>query len=128
MKADVQYNDFTGTAAADISDMISTNYGGDTLDSFANFFKLDKERFKIIGISFYGTRKFSISLLCVDLELSTDEKEHIVSMMMDWDQERSPLDILFKRLDIVLHQKYDERYSSLNYDEEVRYSDFHEND
>ena len=50
MKASVQYNDFKGTAAADISDAISVNFGGDNLESFANFFKLDKEKFKIIGI------------------------------------------------------------------------------
>ena len=128
MKASVQYNDFKGTAAADISDAISVNFGGDNLESFANFFKLDKEKFKIIGISFYGIETPSISLLCVDLEKSKSGKEHIVSMRVEWNYERHPLEVLFKRFDVVLHQKYDEKYPQLDYDEEIRYEDFHDSE
>lgn len=126
MKASVQYNDFRGTAAADMSDAISVNFGGDNLESFANFFKLNKERFKIIGISFYGRESPSISLLCVDLEKSQNGKEHIVSMSVEWTYERHPLEVLFKRFDVVLHQKYDEKYPQLHYHEEVRFENFHD--
>lgn len=126
MKASVQYNDFKGTAAADISDSISVNFGGDTLESFSNFFKIDKKRFKIVGISFYGTDRPSISLLCVDLVQSNKDKEHIVSMSLDWNHKKHPLEVLFKRFDVVLHEKFDDKYPLLDYNEEIRYEDYHE--
>ena len=125
MKADVQYNDFTGSVAADISDALS-KYAGDTLKSIGRYFKLDEKRFEIIGLSIFGTDDFSISLLCVDKKKSNVDKEHIVSMMYDLGDDKENLDILFKRLHIVLHQKFDEKYPVLSYNEEVRFSDFHE--
>ncbi len=127
MKANVQYNDFKGTAAADISDGLG-GAGGDDMKGLAKFFDLDEERFTPIGISLYGTNGFSVSILCVDKEQSTDEKEHIVSMSYDVENEGEIIDILFKRLHIVLHDKFDNKYPNLDYDEEVRYSDFHETD
>ncbi len=125
MKANVQYNDFTGTVSADISDALG-GAGGDNIKGLAKYFNLNEERFEPIGISMYGTDGFHISLLCVDKEKSTDEKEHIVSMSYDIENEN--INHLFKRLDIVLHDKYDTKYPNLDYDEEVRYSDFHEID
>lgn len=126
MKADVTYNDFKGTAAADISDSISVKFNGESLESFADFFKLDKNRFKIIGISLYGGEIPSISLLCIDLNESTDDKEHIVSMSVDWNYKGHPLDVLFKSFEVVLHERFDEKYPYLDYDNEVRYEDFHD--
>lgn len=125
MKADVQYNDFKGSVAADISDALS-RYAGDTLKSIGRYFKLDEKRFDIIGLSIYGTVDFSISLLCVDKNKSKEGQEHIVSMMYDIGDDKENLDILFKRLHIVLHERFDEKYPELRYNEEVRYSDFHE--
>ena len=125
MKADVQYNDFKGSVAADISDALS-RYAGDTLKSIGRYFKLDEKRFDIIGVSIYGTDDFSISLLCVDRNKSKDGHEHIVSMMYDIGDDKENLDLLFKRLHIVLHERFDEKYPELGYNEEVRYSDFHE--
>ena len=125
MKADVQYNDFTGSVAADISDALN-RYAGDTLKSIGRYFKLDEKRFEIIGLSIYGTDDFSISLLCIDKNKSKDGQEHIVSMMYDIGDNKENLDILFKRLHIVLHERFDEKYPQLRYNEEVRYSDFHE--
>ena len=125
MKANVQYNDFIGTAAADISDGLGGD-GGDDMKGLAKFFDLDEDRFTPIGISLYGTIGFSVSILCVDKEQSTDEKEHIVSMSYDVEKEGKIIDILFKRLHIVLHNKFNNKYPNLDYDEEVRYSDFHE--
>lgn len=124
MKADVQYNDFSGTVSADISDGLG-RAGGDDIKGLAKFFKLNEERFEPIGISFYGTDGFHISLLCVDKEKSTKEKEHIVSMSCDVNDQKEIIDILFKRLHIVLHDKFDNKYPELDFDEEVRYSDFH---
>ena len=47
-------------------------------------------------------------------------------MSYDEENEREIIDILFKRLHIVLHNKFDTKYPQLDYDEEVRYTDFHE--
>lgn len=127
MKADVQYNDFKGTAAADISDYLGSKYG-DYLGSFGKLFKIDEERFRVIGISIYGTDRFYISLLCVDKVKSSGEKEYIVSMSIEIENEKDILDLLFKRLHIVLHSKFDDKYANLEYDEEVRYEDFHQNE
>ena|SRR5690554_397395 len=125
MKANVQYNDFIGTAAADISDNLGSKYGNH-LDSFGKYFNLDGERFKVIGISIFGTDSFQISLMCIDKQRSTKYEEYIVKMSMPLENEKDILDFLFKRLNIVLHYKFDKKYEDLDYDEEVRYSDFHE--
>lgn len=122
MKADVSYNDLVGTAAADITDF--TN-GHNELADYEKLFKLDKTRFDLVGISLYGSETPSLSLICVDKELSTENKEHIVSMSID-DEFENVLDMLFKRLHIVLYKKFDEKYSKLDYDQEVSYEDFHE--
>ena len=127
MKADVQYNDFIGTAAADISDFLGSKYG-DNLESFGKYFKLDLKRFKVIGLSIYGTENHYISLLCVDSKKSTDEKEHITSISIDIKDDKDFLGFLFKRLHLVLHSHFDDKYPSLRYDEEANYEDYHEID
>ena len=124
MKADDQY-DFVGTVAADISDFIGSKYG-DNLESFGKYFKIDETRFGVIGISIYGTDSFYISFLCVDRGKSSETKEHLVSMSIDIDNEKEILDFLFKRLHIVLHSRFDDKYPNMNYDEEVKFNDFHE--
>jgi hypothetical protein len=125
MKAQVQYNDFEGTVAADISDGLGGVHGDD-LESIGKYFNLDENKFKIVGISIYGTNEFSISLICIDIERSTDKKEHIVSMSCEVDDEKEILDILFKRLHIVLYDKFDDKYVNMDYDSEVRFSDYHD--
>ena len=127
MKADVQYNDFVGTAAADVADFLGAKFG-DELESFAKYFKIDESRFTVIGVSIYGTNHFFISLLCVDKHKSNEDKEYIVSMSVNIDDHKEILDMLFKRMHIVLHSKYDNRHSELKYDEEVDYDDYHESE
>ena len=112
MKASVQYNDFTGTVAADISDSLGA-MAGDDLETIATYFNLDKNRFKIVGISIYGRSEFNVSLICVDKEKSNNNKE-----------KKEILKVLFKRLHIVLHDKFDTKYVDLDYDEEAHLSDF----
>ena len=124
MKADVQYNDFTGTASADISDFLGTKFGN-RLEAFGKYFKINTERFTVIGISIYGTEKHYISLLCVDLEKSIKTKEHIISMSVEIGSQTEFISFLFKRLHIVLHSKFDEKYPDLDYDEEGNYEDYH---
>ncbi|RDI07984.1 hypothetical protein [Flavobacterium sp. AG291] len=130
MKADVQYNDFVGTAAADISDNLGTKYG-DYLDSFGKYFKINEERFKVVGISIYGTEDFHISLYCIDnIKTAQKGKEHIVDMSISIPDEdkKDILDLLFKRLHIVLHSKFDTKYSLMEYAEEIDYDDYHNNE
>ena len=124
MKANVQYNDFKGTVAADISDFIGSP-GGNDLKSIGKYFNINQERFTVVGLSIYGTEKFFISLICVDKEKSIPNKEHIVSMSCEIKNEKEIISILFKRLHIVLHDKLDEKYPNMKYDDEVRFSDFH---
>ncbi|AZI68669.1 hypothetical protein [Cloacibacterium normanense] len=125
MKADVQYNDFVGTAAADISDFLGTKYGN-SLESFGKYFKLDLNRFEVIGLSIYGTENHYISLLCIDKKKTTDEKEHITSLSVDIKDDKEFLSFLFKRLHLVLHSRFDDKYPSLDYDEEANFDDYHE--
>jgi len=125
MKAQVPYNDFEGSVAADISDGLGGVHG-DNLERIGKYFNLDENRFKIVGISIYGTNEFSISLICIDLERSTDKKEHIVSMLCEVDDEKEILDILFKQIHIVLYDKFDDKYVNMDYDSEVRFSDYHD--
>lgn len=127
MKADVSYNDFTGTVAADISDALS-KYAGDRLKSIGRYFNLDEKRFELIGLSISGTESFSISLLCIDKTKSIDGQEYIVSMMYDYNDNKENLETLFKRLHFVLYEKNDSKYPHLHHKEEVMFSDFHENE
>jgi hypothetical protein len=105
MKANVQYNDFKGTVAADISDFL----GGNSLDEVANHFKLDNDRFRLIGLSIYGTGEFHLALRCVDLEKSTTQKEYIVDLSVDLGG-KNPLELLFKRFHVSLHGRFDDKF------------------
>lgn len=125
MKADVQYNDFVGTAAADISDALGSKYG-DHLESYGKYFKIDESRFEVVGLSIYGTDEPYVSLVCVDKQKSTPTKEHIVKMSIEIENPKDTLDFLFKRLHIVLYGRFDEKYRNMDYDEEIDYDDFHE--
>ncbi len=126
MKAEVQYNDFKGTVALDISDGLG-GVGGDNLESIGKYFGLDKNRFDIVALSINGRKEFSISMICVDKDRSTISKEHIVKMRCQIDDEDKDdiLSILFKRLNMVIHDKFDKKYVDKDYDEEANFSDFH---
>lgn len=125
MKANVAYNDFYGTVAADISDSIGQTCNN-SLDCFTEYFEINKDKFKIVGLSISGTDKLNISLICIDKEKSTGDKDHIVRMHFDSYEDNKILDILFKSLHIVLHDNSNNKYIDMDYDDEVRYSDFHE--
>lgn len=126
MKASVQYNDLVGTAAADITDFI----GGNSLEEIAKYVELDMDRFKLVGLSIYGTEHPSVSLICVDKEQSQGGKEYIVNMnLADTIEKKNEfLSIILKRLHVVLYEKGDLRYPPLEYNEEVSYNDYHNSD
>lgn len=119
MKADVSYNDFIGTVAADISDHICPP-GQENLISIGKYFKIDESKFEVVGLSIYGPEGFSISLICIDKERSTAEKDYLVSISVEVKNEKVILDKIFKRLHFVLYDKYDKKYINRGIDEELR--------
>jgi hypothetical protein len=126
MKADLINYDFVGTVTAEVSDFLVSEYG-DNLESFGKYFNLDLNRFKVIGLSIYGTKNYKLSLICVDKKKSTNEKEHKTSISIDIEDNKDFLSFLFKRLNFVLHSRRDSNCSNLSYDEEANYEDYHEN-
>jgi len=129
MKADVQYNDFIGTAAADISDFLGTKFG-DNIESLGKYFGLDQSRFEAIGISIYGVEFKFISLYCIDKKRNKNDKNFITKMSVPISDEdkNDILEILFKRLNIVLHSKFDDKFEDLDYHEESNFRDFHKSE
>ncbi|MGG5577334.1 hypothetical protein ACPDHL_08340 [Myroides sp. C15-4] len=127
MKAKVQYNDFKGTVAADISDMIAVNKGN-YISSIGEYFGVDQERFKVVGVSLQGIQDFELTMLCIDRVKSTPFKEHLVKMQFDLDVEgqKQMLGLLFKRLNVVLFDSGENEYENDNYDEIVNYADHHQ--
>ncbi|MGL4582456.1 MAG: hypothetical protein ACRCVU_05690 [Flavobacterium sp.] len=126
MKAEVQFNDFTGSIAADVSDVIAAKKGN-YISSIGEYFDVDQKRFKVVGVSLTGISDFKVTLICVDKERSTESKEHIVNMTVELDAEgqREMLNVLFKRLNFVLFDAGEKHYSTLECDEEVAFNEFH---
>lgn len=116
MKASVQYNDFVGTSASDISD--HTN-----LTEFLISRNVDTDRFEAIGASFYsGYDDFSASIICVDKEKSTDEKKHIVEISFEKDFGKEEFFNLFKRFNVIITKKFD-GFQNNEIDEEISIDD-----
>lgn len=126
MKAEVQFNDFVGSIAADISDVIAAKKGN-YISSIGEYFDVDQKRFKVVGVSLSGISDFKVTLICVDNEKSTESKEHIVNMTieLDADGQREMLNVLFKRLNFVLFDAGEKHYSALECDEIVTFNEFH---
>lgn len=96
MKASVQYNDFTGTAAADISDYY--------LNSMNEYLKrrypcFDWERYYCIGVEFYASygQYPSVNFICRDLK---DFKHYLLQPQKEFSLEE--FFELFKRFSIVI--------------------------
>lgn len=117
MKASVQYNDFIGTSAADISD--HTN-----LNEFLATRGVDINRYDAIGASFYAGYSdfFSASIICIDKEQSTEEKKHIVKIGFEAEFDKDEFFDLFKRFDVVISKKYG-GYQEQEIDEEITVDD-----
>jgi hypothetical protein len=132
MEANVRYNDFKGTAAASVSDFLALAYdGGNGFSNVSKYFGLDEQRFNLVGISIYGTKKFGLQLICVDKDKSSDEKEHIVMLshpLRNKKEREELLDILFKHLNIILYDGDNMKYSSIRREdhEQAEFYDFHE--
>ena len=102
MKATVQYDDFIGTSAADISDHTNLSL----------FLKAEigeeATRFDPIGASFYSgySDYFSLSIVCIDRTKSSANSPHIVEISFAKDFTCSEFFDLFKRFNVIITKKH----------------------
>ncbi len=101
MKAKVQYNDFIGTAAADISDYYLNSLNEYLEKRYSNY---DSERYYCVGCEFYTSygQYPSVRFVCRDIENNSYHQFRP-------EQEFSLVDFfeLFKRFSIVIGQGID---------------------
>ncbi len=98
MKAKVQYNDFIGTAAADISDWIN-------LEQYLKQKGIDTEQYEPIGVEFYnGVGYFNASIICKDNRSENPNKAVEISFENGLDKEE--FFNLFKRFNVIVTKKY----------------------
>ncbi|KUL29918.1 hypothetical protein [Chlorobium limicola] len=102
MKASVQYNDFVGTAAADISDHTSLN-------EFLGSRGVDLDRYNAIGSRFYANYNdgFRASIICVDNQKSSEKEKYIVSLSFEEPFDKDEFFDLFKRFEVLITVKND---------------------
>jgi hypothetical protein len=113
MKADTQYNDFVGTAAANISDYKN-------LKEFLHSKNIDTERFHPIGARFYHgySNFFSGTFICTDKQKSTEDKKHIVDLQFEEALSHKDFFNLFKRFEVIITEKHG-GYEDKPIDEEI---------
>lgn len=117
MKASVQYNDFIGTSAADISDH-------ENLNQFLSSRGVDINRYDSIGASFYAgySDSFYASIICIDKQKSTNEKPYIVSISFEDEFDKDEFFDLFKRFNVMISTKH-YSYQNNDIDEEIMVDD-----
>lgn len=96
MEASVQYNDFTGTAAADISDYYLNSMNEYLKRRYPSF---DWERYYCVGCEFYASygQYPSVFFICQD---ANDSNHHLLRPEKDFSLEE--FFELFKRFSIVI--------------------------
>lgn len=101
MKASTQYNDFIGTAAADISDHSN-------LTDFLSSRGVDIERYEPIGASFYNGYAdfFNGSIICIDNQQSTNNNPYIVKIHFNTEFTHEEFFNLFKRFNAVVTRRH----------------------
>ena len=96
MKAKVQYNDYVGTCAADISDHVK-------LDDILCEWGVDTNRFYPVGVSFFtgDTGQCHLSILCTDNQRNDGK---IVKVCNYKKPERTIQDVMafFKRFEAIV--------------------------
>lgn len=102
MKAKVQYNDMTGTAAADISDYYLNSLNEYLSKKYSNFCS---EKYYCVGCEFYTSygQYPSVRFICRDIKNNTYQQ-------FQSDQDFSLVEFfeLFKRFSIVLGQSIED--------------------
>ena len=116
MKAETQYNDFYGTAAADISDHT-------TLELFLKEKGVDTKRYEAVGVSFYSSyeRFFTASIICIDNNKSSDSNKHITSIDFEEDILDKDFFKLFKRFNVMV-TKMHHGYENIKINEELHFN------
>lgn len=109
MKADVQYNDLRGTAAADVSDFYRNS-----LQHYLEltYKKYDAERYYCIGCTIWASdsgNRVNVNFVCYD---KRDEKHVIFEPMRDYNFEETFS--LFKRFNVVIGTDINEVEASDN--------------
>ncbi len=101
MKASVQYGDFKGTSAADISDH-------ENLEAVLGRLGVDTARYKPVGVRFYSGYKdfFSGSIIALDQNQSSDKEPYLIEINLQFS--RDDFFDMFKRLDVVLLSRFTE--------------------
>ncbi|MEO4004626.1 hypothetical protein [Flavobacterium sp. CAU 1735] len=100
MKPSTQYNDRIGHASADIA--------GIDYEAIAQRCNLGR-KYTIIGVSLYGTRKISVTLICRDNEESTAENEVLVRVYPNIDL---TVDNVLERLNVTINITNNPRYDN----------------
>lgn len=111
MEAKTQYNDYIGTAAADISDHIS-------LDQFLAVRIINIDNYEVIGAQFFSSNigGFSASIICIDKVRTIGNKTHVVQINFKDNLEIDEFFSLFKRFEVILYTD-PEKYKDLEIDE-----------
>lgn len=113
MKPSTPYDDLQGIVTADVSNLTtSTN----SLKELAEYFKIDVNRYDVVGLETYGVGEFFVKLIAIDKEKSTDEKEYLVQIAID-DQEN--LQKIFKDLHIIVMDRFRQEYLEREVDAEI---------
>lgn len=96
IKASVQYNDFVGTSAADISDYVN-------LDQYLTSKGVDTTKYQPIGVEFFSSYSDRVHIRFICIEAETQE---IKAIGFKKDITKDEFFDLFKRFDIILTKKY----------------------
>jgi hypothetical protein len=115
MKAKTHYSDLEGAASADISDFIASN---NHLQDLCETFNLDRKKYKILGVTISGTKDLLGSLICLDNEKSTSEREYIVKFELH-NVEEPIIDFLFKQFEVILFSREAKHYEVNDYNETI---------
>jgi hypothetical protein len=95
MKASVQYDDFRGTSAADISDQ-------ESLSAAAKRLGIDTSRYRPVGVEFYSRYhdEFGGFILALDQDQSSEGRPHVVEIKLG--VTRADFFSMFKRINVIL--------------------------
>lgn len=102
MKAEVQYNDYVGTSAADIADEF-VNSMDEYLSVRSKLF--DKTKYHCVGCELrpYGIDKLDVEFYCRDLQ-----SRQIVTMRFNSEFKLTELLVMFKRFAVVMGEQIED--------------------
>ena len=113
MEANVKYNDFKGTAAADHNDKKVTDF---KIDQSLESCGVDLERYKTVGFRIKTGVAKSFSLSVILLDKSKTDEEYLVELYLN-DNKIDNLFDIFKNFEVLLFEA-DKEYSKLKIKED----------